>query len=315
MLRLDDILFRSTLLQLEIVLIRYWGNGDLINMQFSLTLSPLWMAAFTAALILSFPLQVRSSWSRELANDSNLSVDAAIDAAVPRKTFSSRMKSQDILFITNREVDYSAGENAYQSGSVLHWEDVFKKKPAIAISYGRATVSYPANRKRGDQNYLSGSAAQNPLFNFSVVNCDLLSLPDDFQNLVGTMYPENKQQPALLYVHGIADSFSDAAERLAQLVIDTDYSGNALLFSWPSDDWNTLFPPTPGDYEKAFQSSRASRLYLVHSLGELAEASNGTLSVLAHSMGTDIATNAIVSRKLLAQTNHLSLSETIRTLV
>jgi hypothetical protein len=106
--------------------------------------------------------------SPDQLSTSNSSVRSAMDAAIPRRTAAARMKYKDILFITNRKIDYAAEENARQKHEVLRWEDVFLKEPAVAVSYGTARLSYPANRRRGAQNYQSDSGDQNPLFHFSL---------------------------------------------------------------------------------------------------------------------------------------------------
>jgi esterase/lipase superfamily enzyme len=247
----------------------------------------------------------------------NSSLDAAMEAYVPRKTFGTRMKSKDILFITNREIDFNAEEKAHRSNSVLRIEDVFLKTPAIALTYGRVTVIYPANRKRGEQDYLSGSDQENPLFNFSIWNYDLVSNPDEFQNLIAGLYPEKQAHSALLFVHGFDNSFSEAAERLAQLTVDTDFLGDALLFSWPSDGRNTSFPTvTAYDYMRTAQIERGSRIYLVHAIAQLFTRSNGFINIVSHSMGTDLAVNAVLIRQdFLRRAGSPLQSEIVRSLV
>jgi esterase/lipase superfamily enzyme len=215
-----------------------------------------------------------------------------MDAAIPRRTATARMKDKDVLFITNRKIDYTAARNAQQRNELLRTEDVFLKEPAVAVTYGIARVSYPVNRRRGDQNYKSESDKQNPLFHFSLASWEFVQSPIEFENLISGMQPESTPQAALLYVHGFESSFNDAAERLAQIVIDTNYAGRALLFSWPANDW--LYGPSRGDYVRTSQIAQASRPYLAHALSELAKLSGQPINVLAHSMGTDLAVNGIV---------------------
>jgi hypothetical protein len=99
--------------------------------------------------------------------------NAAMDKAVPQKVTVPRMRFKQVLFITNRKIDMSAEERARSDNSVLRIEDGFSKKPAVSVSYGKVTISYPAHRKRGEQNYKSGSSSQNPFFHFSIVTTRL----------------------------------------------------------------------------------------------------------------------------------------------
>jgi esterase/lipase superfamily enzyme len=197
------------------------------------------------------------------------------------------MKDKNILFITNRKIDYLAEQEARQKKRVLRVEDVFLKEPAVALTYGTATVSTPANRDRGDQNYESQSDIQNPLAQFALKSWNFAQTPIEFQSLIAETETQSdaRSQSPLLYVHGFDTSFNDAAERLAQILVDTNYRGHALLFSWPANDW--LVGPNRGDYLHAAQISRASRPYLVHALSLLADSSDQPINVLAHSMGTD----------------------------
>ena len=104
--------------------------------------------------------------SPDQLSTSNSSVRSAMDAALPRRTATARMKFKDILFVTNRKIDYAAEENARQKEEFLRLEDVFLKEPAVAVSYGTARLSYPANRRRGAQNYQSDLGSQNRLLRF-----------------------------------------------------------------------------------------------------------------------------------------------------
>jgi esterase/lipase superfamily enzyme len=274
-------------------------------------------ASILVALSFIFPFISTESPARAgsiVDTTSIRNIDAAMDKVAPQKTIGTRIKFKNILFITNRQIDYSAEERARRDGLVLPIENVFLKRPAVSFSYGRATISYPANRRRGEQTYRSGSLSQNPLRHFSIVSYEIVPTPNEFANLVTEFHPEIKSHPALIYVHGFDDSFSDAAERLAQLTIDTEYSGSALLFSWPSNDWSGPLP-SKHDYERTFQISQASRLYLMHAIGELTNASGASVNVLAHSMGTDIAANAILMRQRLLRDAGFSVPEFTQALV
>jgi esterase/lipase superfamily enzyme len=96
----------------------------------------------------------------------------------------------------------------------------------------------------------------------------------------------------LLYVHGFNTSYDDARFRLAQIVEDGRFGGVAVLFSWPSSD-NLL------DYEAARESATASRDALTNLLKDLSEVPDiGKIHILAHSMGTWLAMEALRERAI-----------------
>ena len=200
-------------------------------------LAALSVAALAGFCVVPFPAYAEIRLVHDAPDATNLSVRSAMDADIPRRTATARMKDKDILFITNRKIDYAADRIAQQRNEVLRSEDVFLKEPAVALTYGVATVSYPVNRRRGDQTYKSESDKQNPLFHFSLKSWEFAQSPLEFENLISGLQPESTSKAALLYVHGFENSFNNAAERLTQIAIDTNYAGRALLFSWPANNW------------------------------------------------------------------------------
>lgn len=98
---------------------------------------------------------------------------------------------------------------------------------------------------------------------------------------------------AVLYVHGYANDFADAAFRTAQMVRDLARPGFELvplMFSWPSD---------PGllkaDYEEAQRRAEASGYDLARFLQEVAQHSDiGTVHLVAHSMGSEVLSHALL---------------------
>ncbi|HWG07151.1 MAG TPA: alpha/beta fold hydrolase [Beijerinckiaceae bacterium] len=91
----------------------------------------------------------------------------------------------------------------------------------------------------------------------------------------------------LLYVHGFNTSLQDARFRLAQIVADARFGGVPVLFTWPAE--NGLF-----SYVSAKERATASRDALEHLLWDLAqEPGVGRVHVLAHSMGTWLAMEAL----------------------
>jgi esterase/lipase superfamily enzyme len=166
---------------------------------------------------------------------------------------------------------------------------------------GYANISYPPNRISGQQNYARNSLEENALYNFSIREYQIISSSEAFHEMINKNYPRY-EDASLLYVHGLDNSFNEAAERLAQVAVDVKLEGAPLLFSWPSDaaridkyrPYTTIF--TEARYKQTQRISVASRKYAALALEELANGARRRFGLLAHSMGTDIAANALISR-------------------
>jgi esterase/lipase superfamily enzyme len=84
----------------------------------------------------------------------------------------------------------------------------------------------------------------------------------------------------LVYVHGFNTSLDDARFRLAQLVVDGNFAGVPILFTWPSKA--ALLA-----YGADKESATASRDAYLKLLNEVAATPGvGRVHILAHSMGT-----------------------------
>jgi esterase/lipase superfamily enzyme len=226
------------------------------------------------------------------------SIDA-MDSVMPKRTASARMRSKFVLFITNRSIGATAEQQA-RNGMVLRYENVFLNTLARPVSYGFAEISYPTTRKKSDQNYAPCSRDENPLKDFSVIDHQIVPTPEAFRDLISTYYPK-RSDASLLYIHGFNNSFSDAAEELAQLALDLGYEGLPVLFSWPSDAGRTdPCRATSGistdAYKKADAIALASRSYVADTMDQLANTLR-PFKVLAHSMGTGLAMKAIILRQ------------------
>jgi esterase/lipase superfamily enzyme len=119
-----------------------------------------------------------------------------------------------------------------------------------------------------------------------------LSTPD-FSKELAAAVAHSTSKTAVLYIHGYANDFTDAAFRTAQIVVDLERPGYNLvpiMFSWPSD---------PGtfnmNYDLARRRSRESGYDLARFLEELAKATEiGTVHLIAHSMGADVLGHALL---------------------
>ena len=100
----------------------------------------------------------------------------------------------------------------------------------------------------------------------------------------------------LVFIHGYNTSFSNAAIRTAQLAHDTNFMGEAVLFSWPSNQGARIVHNYRMDKERANENVELLAEFLL----KIAEASDKKIHIVAHSMGGYILTNSlsIISNKL-----------------
>jgi len=84
----------------------------------------------------------------------------------------------------------------------------------------------------------------------------------------------------LVYVHGFNTSLDDARFRLAQLVVDGNFSGVPVLFTWPSKSALLAY----GADKESATASRDAYLKLLNEIS--ATPGVGRVHILAHSMGT-----------------------------
>jgi len=109
----------------------------------------------------------------------------------------------------------------------------------------------------------------------------------DFGEALKSAVVKSQSKTAVLYVHGFANDFNDAAFRTAQIVYDLSTPGYdlvALMFSWPSDPGVIL-----SDYDEARKRSEGSGFDLAQFLKEVAANTDiGTIHIIAHSMGAEV---------------------------
>jgi esterase/lipase superfamily enzyme len=84
----------------------------------------------------------------------------------------------------------------------------------------------------------------------------------------------------LVYVHGFNTSLNDARFRLAQLVVDGNFAGVPILFTWPSKSALLAY----GADKESATASRDAYLKLLQDVA--ATPGVGRVHILAHSMGT-----------------------------
>lgn len=157
----------------------------------------------------------------------------------------------------------------------------------VEASFSLQTVGVPKDHKTGaiEAPFLGTPDKHS---HFTVLRRRALE-PEDFKTELATHISGRvgNSRDILVYVHGFNNSLEEARFRLAQLAADGGFTGVPILFAWA----------TKGDffaYESDKESATASRDALEKLLLQLSETPGvGRIQILAHSMGTWLAMEAL----------------------
>ncbi|TYO62189.1 alpha/beta fold hydrolase [Bradyrhizobium hipponense] len=158
------------------------------------------------------------------------------------------------------------------------------------LSFGAARVRVPEGHQIGKIELPSTikilgiafrSDSADPTRHFTVRSIAKTSEDQWIKSLSST-----KKKRALIFVHGFNTKFQDAVFRTAQIVWDLQYSGAAVLFSWPSRG-------EIADYLYDKESALGSRAALLRVIDNLRKAKFESIDIIAHSMGNLIAVDAL----------------------
>jgi esterase/lipase superfamily enzyme len=177
---------------------------------------------------------------------------------------------------------------------------------ATRLTLGRVVVRVPPNRLRGELKEpgyfaltlervsispvaslvgVKPRRAVNPDTDFSFVGAVDEFNGADFADALKASVARSKSRATLVYVHGFANSFKDAAFRTAQFaydLTDADYDVVPVLFTWPSD-------PSKGNYMGATDRTWSAGQQLATFLDKLTlTTGNGVVHIVAHSKGAQV---------------------------
>jgi esterase/lipase superfamily enzyme len=159
-----------------------------------------------------------------------------------------------------------------------------------ALTLGTADVSVPRDHKMGE---LEGPSIWRLEFRADperhiVLLSTRTAQPSSFFAGVASAARRSPRNDALVFVHGFATSFEDAAKRTAQMSYDLGFTA-PILFSWPSHGRVRLV-----DYNADGRNAELSVEPLRRFLEQLVKESGiTTVHVVAHSMGNRVLTNAL----------------------
>ena len=200
-----------------------------------------------------------------------------------------------LLFGTNRRPVETASVNVETGEDTT--SVVFSNDFAAEVTYGALGVTVPTGRHAlGGIERPCHSAicifnrAEDPARHFTIAEASALD-DADFRRLASILSnnAETFDGHAIVYIHGFANTFEDAAFRTAQIVHDLDFDSEAYFFSWPSQG-----KISRRHYDRDEDSVDASFLALKSFLTRVRETSSARqVHVIAHSMGSQITLKAL----------------------
>jgi esterase/lipase superfamily enzyme/outer membrane protein OmpA-like peptidoglycan-associated protein len=223
-----------------------------------------------------------------------------------------------VLFATNRSKTGNNDPRDYFSSEESEVDSDSR------LTLGRVIVRVPTNRQKGELKepgffrVTLEKISSTPLASFvgiapvNAVNPDTdFSFASPIEELTGQAFADtlktslkaSKTKSALVYVHGFANGFKDAAFRTAQFsydLADEHYDVVPVLFSWPSD-------PAGVNYVGAGDRTWSAGKQLAAFLDKLvATTGPGVIHIIAHSKGAQVLGIALDTMKT---TNLLALDK------
>ena len=163
---------------------------------------------------------------------------------------------------------------------------LFTGERGTGLRVDAVKVSIPpeANRKVGQVQWPE-KLPGNPVRDFTTVSVDPIESAAESSAWVHRHLPANRR--VMVFVHGFNNRYEDAVYRFAQIVHDSHAEVTPVVFTWPSRA--SIF-----DYNYDKESTNYSRDALEELLQRLAsDKSVGEITVMAHSMGTWLAVEAL----------------------
>jgi esterase/lipase superfamily enzyme len=165
--------------------------------------------------------------------------------------------------------------------------------------YGLCQVQVDPNRHPGQMAKVKGNI---PLFQrkektVKLRSCQQFTSLEVFLKL-RQLHAKTRRRCSLLFVHGFNVGFDAAMERAAQLAEDLHISGEAFVFSWPSQDAITGYVADQDRAEASIDDLVEWKKLIREAMTDWKE---HPLHVVAHSMGTRVLTPAV--GKMLSGSN------------
>jgi hypothetical protein len=153
--------------------------------------------------------------------------------------------------------------------NILRYDTSNKKSSNTEIEYGFAKVKIPFVKDQGETSGMSISFLRNNL---------------SWNNFASNLTDDD----LLIVIHGFNTPFVEAVIRTAQIGHDTNFKGEVVLFSWPSDN-NISY-----GIEK-LRAAENFELFATFLQGIASVNQDKKINILAHSMGTFVLMNSLVA--------------------
>ncbi len=172
--------------------------------------------------------------------------------------------------------------------------DVYGKELG-ELQYGVCNVTIPANHAPGEierPHWYKFEFSEDPLKHVTINTLTELS-NSDFTTLLRNSLQKGNSDDIFIFIHGFSNSFDEAIRRTGQISYDLGFPGTAITYSWPSQGEFSI-----SNYEKDEEYAKKSIPYLKKFLLDITHKSPGKrISIIAHSMGNRLLTNAIAEIK------------------
>lgn len=168
--------------------------------------------------------------------------------------------------------------------------DAFGKNRADALTFGTVDISIPADHrwaKLESPSVLRLEWDVDPKRHVKLADTFKVFSAKDIKAELVRQGSAFDKPGVLLFVHGFNNSFSEAAQRAAQLAYDLAFPGPTVLFSWPSEG-DVLSYARDGEQASTAWRQMAEVLDLLAQLGP-----GVPVYVVAHSMGNRILTQGL----------------------
>lgn len=163
--------------------------------------------------------------------------------------------------------------------------EYFTGNRAPEVGYVSVDVTVPAIHQTGAMERPRRGAATDPAKHFAGESVNGYDNEKAWQAALRKSIAERGGR-ALVFVHGYNTRFDDAVYRLTQIVNDAGYAGAPVLFTWASAGRVV-------DYVYDQNSAHAARDALEETLRNVRAAGARRIDVIAHSMGTWVALEAL----------------------
>lgn len=175
---------------------------------------------------------------------------------------------------------------------------LFSGERGASLKVDSVEISIPpeANRSVGQVQWPTRLPGD-PLKNFVTVDVKSLKDVPEYHAWLKAHMPKSKR--VLIFVHGFNNRYEDAVYRFAQIVHDSHADVIPIVFTWPSRA--SIF-----DYNYDKESTNYSRDALEELMRRVANDPDvGDITVMAHSMGTWLAVEAL--RQMAIRDGHVAL--------